>query len=142
MLSLGTNSYKLRNLEAGALVVREVNLKTGSCFATEIQGSARLILGKRDELRDNGTKGQALTSRNVSSLVIDTLCDRDEEQTATVTCFYFGFAAQKDQTPTSTMGALLKKLVGGLEEIPEEISRAYQKQKRHLEGGCLGFRIL
>ena len=34
----------------------------------------------------------------------------------------------------STMGALLKQVVGGLEEIPEEISRAYQEQKKALGG--------
>ena len=66
--------------------------------------------------------------------MIDTLCDQDGEQNATVTCFYFDFAAQNDQSPTITMGALLKQLVGGLEEIPEEISRAYQKQKKALGG--------
>ena len=32
------------------------------------------------------------------------------------------------------MGALLKQVVGGLEEIPEEISQAYQKQKKVLGG--------
>ena len=66
--------------------------------------------------------------------VIDILCDQDGEQNATVTCFYFDFAAQKDQSPASTMGALLKQAVSGLEEIPEDVSRAYQKQKRALGG--------
>jgi len=32
------------------------------------------------------------------------------------------------------MGALLKQVVGGLEEIPEEVSQAYQKQKKGLGG--------
>ena len=75
-----------------------------------------------------------LTSRDVSSLVIDNLCDQAGEQNATVAGFYFDFAVQKDQSPASTMGALLKQVVGGLEEIPEEISQAYQKQKRVLGG--------
>ena len=66
--------------------------------------------------------------------MIDTLCDQDGEQNATVACIYFDFAAQKDQSPTITMGALLKQVVGGLEEIPEEISRAYRKQKKALGG--------
>ena len=66
--------------------------------------------------------------------MIDTLCDREGEQSATVACFYFDFAAQNDQSPVSTMGALLKQVVSGLEEIPEEVSRAYQKQKRVLGG--------
>jgi len=66
--------------------------------------------------------------------VIDSLCDQTGEQSATVTCFYFDFAVQKDQSPTSTMGALLKQVVGGLEVIPEEVSRAYQKQRKALGG--------
>ena len=32
------------------------------------------------------------------------------------------------------MGALLKQVVGGLEEIPEEVSQAYQKQRKALGG--------
>ena len=75
-----------------------------------------------------------LTSGDVSSLVIDSLGDEAGEQNETVTCFYFDFADQKDQSPTSTMGALLKQVVGGLEEIPEEISQAYQKQRKVLGG--------
>ena len=66
--------------------------------------------------------------------MIDTLCDQDGEQNATIACFYFDFAAQKDQSPASMMGALLKQVVSGLEEIPEAVSRAYQKQKRALGG--------
>ena len=66
--------------------------------------------------------------------MIDTLCDLARGQNATVACFYFDFAVQKDQSPESTMGALLKQVVGGLQEIPEEISRAYQEQKKALGG--------
>jgi len=75
-----------------------------------------------------------LTSRDPSSLVIDSLCDQAREQNATVACFYFDFAAQGEQTTTSMMGALLKQLVCGLEEIPEEISRAYRDQKSAVGG--------
>ena len=111
-----------------------MNLITQSCFAMEIRESARLILGNNEEPRDNGRKGRALTSYNVSSLVIDTLCDQDGEQNAAVICIYFDFAAQNDQSPTITMGALLKQVVGGLEEIPEGISQAFQKEKKALGG--------
>ena len=75
-----------------------------------------------------------LTSRDVSSLVIDELCDRAGGQNATVACFYFDFAAQKEQSPTSMLGALLKQLVCGLEETPEEILQAYQGQKNAIGG--------
>ena len=114
--------------------MEEINLTTESCFAMEIRGSAKHILGSKEEPLDNGRKAQALTSHHVSSLVIDTLCDQDGDQNATVTCFYFDFAAQNDQSPTATMGALLKQVVGGLDEIPEEISRAYRDQQNAIGG--------
>ena len=75
-----------------------------------------------------------LTTRDVSSLVIDSLCDQARGQNATIACFYFDFAAQKEQSPTSMLGALLKQLVCGLEETPEEISRAYRDQKNAIGG--------
>ena len=81
-----------------------------------------------------GEKWPVLTSYDVSSLVIDNLCDRAGRQNATVACFYFDFAAQNEQSPTSMLGSLLKQLVCGQEEIPEEISRAYQDQKSAIGG--------
>ena len=52
---------------------------------------------------------QALTSCDASSLVIGNLCDQAGEQNATVVCFYFDFTIQEDQSPTSAVGALLKR---------------------------------
>ena len=75
-----------------------------------------------------------LTSHDASSLVIDSLCNQAEGRNATIACFYFDFAAQKEQSPTSMLGALLKQLVWGLEETPEEVSRAYQSQKNAIGG--------
>jgi len=75
-----------------------------------------------------------LTSRDVSSLVIDSLCDQAGGWDATIACFYFDFAAQKEQSPTSVLGALVKQLLWGLEEIPEEILRAYRDQKNAIGG--------
>ena len=66
--------------------------------------------------------------------MIDSLCDKARGQNATVACFYFDFSVQKDQSPASTLGALLKQVVGGLEEIPEEILQAYGNQKKALGG--------
>ena len=75
-----------------------------------------------------------LTSGDISSLVIDRLCDQDREQNTTVACFYFDFAAQKEQTTPNMLGAVLKQLVCGLEETPEEISRAYRDQMSAVGG--------
>ena len=75
-----------------------------------------------------------LTSRDVSSLVIDSLCDQARGQNVAVACFYFDFAAQKEQPPTSMLGALLKQVVGGLEGVPVEIAEAYEDQKKVIGG--------
>ena len=75
-----------------------------------------------------------LTSRHVSSLVIDNLCDQARGQNVSVACFYFNFAAQKEQSPTSMLGSLLKQVVGGLGEVPEEVAKAYEDQKKVIGG--------
>jgi len=79
-------------------------------------------------------KGQVLTCRDVSSLVIDRLCDQVRGLEMAVACFYFDFAAQKEQSPASMLGAVLKQVVSGLEGVPEEIARAYENQKRSVGG--------
>ena len=70
-----------------------------------------------------------LTSPDVSSLVIDRLCDQAQGQNVAVACFYFDFAAQREQPSTSMLGALLKQVVSGLEEVLGGIAKAYEKQK-------------
>ena len=75
-----------------------------------------------------------LTSRGVSSLVIDSLCDRARGLDVAIACFYFDFAAQKEQSLTSVLGALLKQVVGRLDEVPEEVAQAYEDQKKVIGG--------
>jgi len=99
-----------------------------------IQESGRHILGNNDEPQGREEKGKVLTSRDISSLVVDSLCDQARRQNVSVACFYFDFAAHNEQSPANTMGALLKQVVGGLEEIPVEISQAYQDQKKAIGG--------
>ena len=103
-------------------------------FAMGILGSARLLSGNKDEALRIEARRQVLTGHDASSLVIDSLCDQARGRNATVACFYFEFAVQKEQSPTSTMGALLKQVVGGWEEIPGEIYGAYQDQKKSIGG--------
>jgi len=69
-----------------------------------------------------------------SSLVVDRLCDQMRGQHTAVTCFYFDFAARKEQTATSMLGSVLKQVINGMERIPEVISRALQEQKKGLCG--------
>ena len=66
--------------------------------------------------------------------MVDGLCDEATRQNTAVTCFYFDFAARKEQSVTSMLGSLLKQIIGGLEKIPEEISGAFQEQKKAVGG--------
>ena len=66
--------------------------------------------------------------------MVDRLCDEVGEKNTTVTCFYFDFAARKEQSVTSMLGSLLKQMVSGMERIPEAISRAFQKEKKVIGG--------
>ena len=79
-------------------------------------------------------KGRVLINCYVSSLVIDNLCVQARGQNAIVACFYFDSAAQNEQTPASILGCLLKQLVFGLKDIPEELSKAYEDQKNAIGG--------
>ena len=72
--------------------------------------------------------------------MIDRLYDQAREGNATVAYFYFDFAAKKEQSPKNMLGAVLKQVVRGLEEIPEEISLAYHDQKTVFGGR--GLRIV
>jgi len=79
-----------------------------------------------------------LSSYDSSSLVIDRLCDLARERNATVACFYFDFADQKEQSPTNILSSLLKQVVGGLEKIPENIVQAFRDQEKAIGGRKLG----
>jgi len=77
-----------------------------------------------------------LTWSNTSSLVVDSLCDMAGERNTgiAVSCFYVDFAAREEQSPTNILGSLLKQIVGKLEKIPDEISRAFQDHKKVIGG--------
>ena len=79
-----------------------------------------------------------LKNCDASSLVIDRLCDWARGQNATVVCFYFDFAAQKEQSPTAVLSSLLQQVVRGLEEIPAKIVEAFRDQKKTTGGQSLG----
>jgi len=115
-------------------VVRGGNPITQSCFATEIRVLGKHTLGNRNEPQGVEEKLQVLTRYDVSSVVIENLCDQTRRQNTTVACFYFDSAAQEEQSPANMLGSLLKQLVFGLEEIPEEISRAYKDRKNAIGG--------
>ena len=95
---------------------------------------AKLTLGNTNEPQGVAEEGQVLINSNFSSVVIDNLCNQVRGQNATVACFYFDFAAEKEQSPAVMLGSLLKQLVFGLDEIPEEISEAYRSRKNAIGG--------
>ena len=76
----------------------------------------------------------SLRSCDASSLVIDRLCDWAKGRDAAVACFYFDFAAQKEQSPTIVLGSLLKQVVSRLEEIPAKIVQAFRDQEKVIGG--------
>ena len=108
--------------------MEEANPVTEFCFAMEVRGLARRLLGNKGEPPGRESE-RALTSHGASSLVIDSLCDRAREQNAAVAYFYFDFPAREEQSSARVLGALLKQAVGGQEEVPEEIVQAYKDLK-------------
>ena len=115
-------------------VLGKVKVITQSYFAMEIPESARHLSGNQNYSPGRKEKETALTSCDVSSLVVDRLCDQARGQSSAVTCFYVDFADRKEQSATSILGSLLRQIVGGLERIPEEISQAFQEEKNAIGG--------
>ena len=72
-------------------------------------------------------------SRNTSSLVIDSLCDRAGEESIAVAGLYCDFLSHQEQTITNIMGAILKQLVGK-GGIPNFLRKAFQKAKTEFGG--------
>ena len=75
-----------------------------------------------------------LTSSDRSSLVIDKLCDEAMERDTAVICFYFDFAARKEQSPINMLGSLLRQLVNRFNSIPEAVLWEFQNQKKLIGG--------
>ena len=79
-------------------------------------------------------RSKGVSANNVSSLVVDWLCDESRGENTAVTCLYLDFAARKEQSVASILGSLLRQLVGGMERVPEEITQAFQEQKMAIGG--------
>jgi len=65
---------------------------------------------------------------------VDRICEQTRGQNVAVMCFYFDFAARKEQTATSMLGSLLKQIVNGTGRIPEDIWRALREQREAVSG--------
>ena len=75
-----------------------------------------------------------LTSSDLSSLVIDKLCDEAINQGSAVTCFYFDFATRGEQSAINILGSLLKQLVRRFNPILDVIIQEFQNQKMVIGG--------
>lgn len=59
------------------------------------------------------------------------------EKNAAVVCLYCDFLSQKEQSTTNMIGAILKQLVNGLDELPGELKGAFRKGKGNIGGRSL-----
>ena len=66
--------------------------------------------------------------------MIDTLCSQAVEENTGVACFYFDFATQEEQSPTAVLASVLKQVVGGLDEVPERIVKAFRDRGKVIGG--------
>ena len=66
--------------------------------------------------------------------MIDTLCKQAGGGNASVACFYFDFAAREEQPPAEVLGSVLKQVVGGLNEVPERIVKAFRNREKVIGG--------
>ena len=69
-----------------------------------------------------------------SSLVIDTLCDRNVGKNVGIACFYCDHLHQREHVATSMIGGLLKQLLRASQDIPKEVYEAFQKSIDQLNG--------
>ena len=65
---------------------------------------------------------------------MDGLCNRAKEKNIAVACFYVDFPVWEEQFPTNLLGSLLKLIVTGMEEIPEEIEQTFEDHKKVIGG--------
>ena len=114
--------------------VMKVNVVRQSCFVMGVRGSERHLSGNENYSPRREERELALTGCDVSSLVVDRLCDQFGGQGIAVTCFYLDFAERKEQSAASILGSLLRQVVSGMGKIPEEITRAFEKEKTAIGG--------
>ena len=80
-----------------------------------------------------------LTGNQISSLVIDTLCEQTYGQNIAVLFLYCDYQAQNDQSAVNMIGSLLRQIaLGAAEGILGEIQNAFDKSR---QGGGKGLRL-
>ena len=71
-----------------------------------------------------------IANKNISSLVIDRLSEEINSHHVSVIYFYCNFQAQKSQVTAKMLASLLEQVVTGLEVVPAEIERSFQKARQ------------
>ena len=74
-----------------------------------------------------------LTIRNISSLVIDWLCDQVHNRDIAVAGLYCDYLAHEQQSATNMLGAIFKQLLER-DGIPEPLRQVFRKEKRGFGG--------
>ena len=69
--------------------------------------------------------------------MIDTLSDSINGENVAVACMYCDFQAHNEQSPVGLLSALLKQLVTEMEPMPQEITEAFERAKREVDGRTL-----
>ena len=87
-----------------------MHLMTQFSFAMEIRGSAWVMLDNKGPALRMETRGKALISIHIGSLVIASERGQVGGQNVAVACFYFNFAAQKERSSTDVLGVQLERL--------------------------------
>jgi len=71
-----------------------------------------------------------LTENQISSLVIDTLCEQAWGQNIAVLSIYCDYQAQKDQSAVNMIGGLLRQVAPGLVGSVGEIQNAFEESRQ------------
>jgi len=71
--------------------------------------------------------------RNISSLVIDWLCNQAHDRDIAVAGLYCDYLAQEQQSATNILGAILKQLLER-DGIPEPLRQIFRKEKKGFGG--------
>ncbi|RPA93304.1 hypothetical protein L873DRAFT_1793731 [Choiromyces venosus 120613-1] len=70
----------------------------------------------------------------LSSLVIDTLSDSMDGVSTTVAFTYCDFNAENEESAATVLGALLKQVIRGLRQVPEEVRNDLETTKEQVDG--------
>ena len=108
-----------RDTEAGCFIL----LRRSGSGEDTYQVSEKALSNKRTILKD----------RDISSLVIDWLCDQVRTRDIAVAGMYCDYLAQEQQSAPNILGAILKQLLER-DGIPEPLRQVFHKEKRAFGG--------